>query len=295
MKRILVTGATGNVGMEVIHYLEELSSAHEIIAAVRDLDEAKNKLPNFPELRFRQFNFENAATFAAAFYQVDVLFLLRPPQLSEIDKIFRPLLNAAKKNGINKIVFLSVQGAEQSKVIPHNKIERLIKELHFSYIFVRPSYFMQNLTTTLLPEIVNSKSLTLPSADAKFNWVDVKNIGEASAKLILDFDAYQHQSFEITGTENKSFAEVTKLMTEITGERISYCSINPISFYFKKRKEGIKSSFALVMTILHFLPRFQGEPAISENYQKLTGTQPTTLRAFIQREKEELMEPLKGQ
>lgn len=291
MKRILITGATGNIGMEVIHYLQELSSADEVIAAVRKAENAKEEFKDSPNLRFRRFDFENAATFAAAFHQIDVLFLLRPPQLSEVDKIFRPLLKAAKESGINKLVFLSVQGAEQSKVIPHNKIERLIQELQFNYVFVRPSYFMQNLTTTLLPDIVKHKSITLPAGDAKFNWVDVKNIGEGSAKLILDFKTYQNQAYEITGTENKSFAEVTKLMTEVMGERIRFININPLSFYFKKRKEGVKRGFALVMAILHFLPRFQSAPAVSENYRKLTGKQPTTLRAFIQREQGKFTEP----
>jgi uncharacterized protein YbjT (DUF2867 family) len=288
MKRILVTGATGNIGLEVVHYLNALNSECEIIAAVRDIADAKQKSPEAVNLQFRQFDFENPDTFSAAFHLVDVLFLLRPPQISEVDKFFRPLLVAAEENGIRNVVFLSVQGAEKSKVIPHNKIEDLIQELEFNFIFVRPSYFMQNLTTTLLPEIVNDKRITLPSGKAKFNWIDVKNIGEATAYLILNFAKYQNRPFEITGTENKNFAEVVDLMTEITGETISFQSINPVSFYFKKRKDGMASGFAMVMTILHFLPRFQKEPHISDNYQKLTGKKPTSIREFIAREKEKI-------
>ena len=284
MKRILVTGATGNIGLEVVHYLNVLNSDCEIIAAVRDVTDAKRKFSDAVNLQFRQFDFENPDTFSAAFHLVYVLFLLRPPQISEVDKFFRPLLVAAKANGIRNVVFLSVQGAEKSKVIPHNKIENLIQELDFNYIFVRPSYFMQNLTTTLLPEIVNDKRITLPSGKAKFNWIDVKNIGEATAHLIFNFAKYQNRPFEITGTENKNFAEVVDLMSEITGETISFQSINPIRFYFKKRKEGTASGFAVVMTILHFLPRFQKEPEISGNFQKLTGKKPTSIREFIARE-----------
>jgi uncharacterized protein YbjT (DUF2867 family) len=291
MKRILITGATGNIGIEVIHSLKKLNSDVDIIAAVRNVEKAKKQFADSAVLLFRQFDFENSDTFSASFNQIDVLFLLRPPQISEVDKFFRPLLNSAKENGISKIVFISVQGAEKSRAIPHNKIERLIQELKFNYIFVRPSYFMQNLTTTLLPEIIISRSITLPSGNAKFNWVDVKNIGEASARLLLDFEKYQNQSFEITGTENKTFTEVTRIMTEITGERIRFRTINPLGFYFKKKKEGIRSGFALVMTILHFLPRFQRAPDISDSYQKLMGMHPTTLREFIEREKEKMEVP----
>lgn len=288
MKRILVTGATGNIGLEVVHYLSELNFDSQIFAAVRNIEKAKKVFKNHPDLHYRSFDFENQNTFSQAFEQVDILFLLRPPHISDVENLFRPLLNSAKENRINKIVFLSVQGAEKSKIIPHNKIERIIQELRFEYIFVRPSYFMQNLTTTLLPEILNKRSITLPSGRAKFNWIDVKNIGEASANLIAQFKKYQNQAYEITGTENKNFREIASLMTEITGERIKFKNINPISFFFQKKNEGVQSGFAIVMTILHFLPRLQAEPKISNNYQKLTGKTPTTLKEFINREKEKI-------
>lgn len=291
MKRILITGATGNIGTEVVHYLYELENEAEIIVAVRNIKSAKNKFPNCPKLVFRTFDFEEQNSFNGAFKDIDILFLLRPPHISEVDKYFQPLLKSAKKNGIEKVVFLSVQGAEKSKVIPHNKIERLIKSNDFKYIFVRPSYFMQNLTTTLLPEILENQTITLPSGQAKFNWIDVKNIGQVSAVLIKSFDKYQNSAYEITGTENKNFQEVTEIMTEITGTKFRFKSINPISFYFKKRKSGVQSGFAIVMTILHFLPRLQREPEISDNYFKLTGNKTTTLKEFINREKEKITTP----
>ena len=273
------------------NYLMQSQSDCEVIAAGRSVEKMKKRFQDDLNLSFVSFDFENTDSFKTAFSGIDILFLLRPPHISEVEKYFRPLLNSAKEHGIDQVVFLSVQGAEKSKVIPHNKIERLIEELEFNYIFVRPSYFMQNLTTTLLPEILNERSITLPSGSAKFNWIDIRNIGEATAKLILDFKDYQNKYIEITGSENENFTEVARLITEITGEKIRFQSMNPIRFYFKKRKEGMESGFAMVMTLLHFLPRFQNEPFISDNYHRLTGKHPTTLRDFIKRETEKLTTP----
>lgn len=285
MNKILITGATGNIGQEMVDYLCKLDQNSEIIAAVRNVDKAKSKFSNYPNLNFRQFDFEDQDSFNSAFGNIDILFLLRPPHISDVEKYFKPLLQSAQDNGIRKIVFLSVQGAEKSKVIPHNKIERLINSFNFDYIFVRPSYFMQNLTTTLLPEIQKKKTITLPSGKAKFNWIDTKNIGEATARLIQTFEKYKNSAYEITGTENKNFSEVAEIMTEVLGAQITYKSINPISFYFKKRKEGTQSGFAVVMTILHFLPRFQKEPEISDNFKLFTGKEPTLLKEFVERER----------
>ncbi|NOQ70354.1 MAG: hypothetical protein GQ574_00005 [Crocinitomix sp.] len=148
---------------------------------------------------------------------------------------------------------------------------------------------MQNITTTLLPEIRNSHSITLPSGKAKFIWIDVENIGEAISVLIESFQNHKNMVYEITVGENKNFDEVTEIMSEITGIKISFNKINPISFYFKKKKNGLESGFALIMTILHFLPRFQKPPKISDSYNKLTGSNPTTIREIIEREKQKMI------
>ncbi len=154
MKRILVTGATGNIGKEVIKYLFEINTTHQISAAVRDINSTQKLFSRHKALELRTFDFENKNTFKEAFTDVDTLFLLRPPHLSDVKNYIPPLLKTARESGIKRIVFLSVQGAEKSNIIPHNKIERYIKSYNFKYIFVRPSYFMQNLTTALLPELL---------------------------------------------------------------------------------------------------------------------------------------------
>jgi uncharacterized protein YbjT (DUF2867 family) len=285
-RTIFITGATGNVGREVIRFLSSMDNEDRIIAGVRNLSEAENKIPESQGLIYRVFDFEDSQTFVRALEDVDILFLLRPPHLSDVRKFFKPLLLSARDQGIKKIVFLSVQGAERSKVIPHNKIESLIKSMGFRYIFVRPGYFMQNLITSLLPEIKNHQSITLPSGDAKFNWIDVKDIGEVSAVLLDSFDTYQNNAFIITGQENKNFQEVTEEMTRILGFTIVFRSINPISFFFRKKKEGMTTGYALVMTLLHFLPRVQPEPDISSDFFQLTKKKPILLRDFIYREKD---------
>ena len=98
---------------------------------MRDVEKA-NESPQFnSKVKYRTFDFENEQTHEEAFFKVDILFLLRPPHISDVDKYFKPLLERAKNCDIENVVFLSVQGAEKSKVIPHNKIEHLIKALGF--------------------------------------------------------------------------------------------------------------------------------------------------------------------
>lgn len=283
MEKILITGATGNVGFEVISYLAQLSQLNTIVAGVRSVEKAK-ELITFKGVEFREFDFERTDTYSNALNGIDTVFLLRPPHISDVENIFRPLLASFTKHKVNKIVFLSVQGAEKSSIIPHNKIEKMICNFGFEYIFLRPSYFMQNLTTTLIGDIKQNRSIALPAGRAKFNWVDIKNIAEVAAILINRFDDFKGRKIEITGYENENFSKVVELINQQVASPIRYLSVNPIKFYKIKKKSGMAKGMILVMIFLHFLPRFQKDPNISTFFEDLTGRKPTNLRDFIKRE-----------
>lgn len=288
-QQILITGATGNIGRAVIKHLAAEAEQWQPIAAVRNPSKAKAQFQQWPALRYSTFDFAEPGTFQPALEQADMLFLLRPPNLADVERYFRPLLETALSLNVSKIIFLSVQGADKSRLIPHHQIEKLIRELGFRYIFIRPGYFMQNLTTALLPEIRSKHRITLPAGRALFNWIDVDNIGEAVARLVPNFARYQGQAIDITGSENLSFYQVATLLSNITGRPIQFRSINPLSFYGKKLSQGSSSGFALVMTMLHFLPRLQQAPPISQHYQLLTGKPTRTLAEFIALHKDQFL------
>lgn len=285
MKQILITGATGNIGQEVIKHLFQQNTDHQVIAGVRDPAKASWLKKEYPKLQLRTFDFEQPETYTAALKEIDRIFLLRPPQLASVKKYFVPLLSQMKSAQINQVIFLSVQGVETSKVIPHHKIEQLIKQNELQYCFIRPGYFMQNLTTTLYQDIQNKRKIILPAGKARFNWVDGENIGEVAARVLHEFEHYKNQAFDLTGYEPTDFYQVTRMINEVIQHPIHYQSVNPLKFYQIKKKEGVNKGMIMVMIMLHFLPRFQKDPEISTKFEEITGRKPATLKEFIQREK----------
>lgn len=278
-KKILITGATGNVGEAVIRFLIAKHTDNTIIAGVRNIEKSRSVFNNYPHLEFRTFDFENPETFDVAFKQIDTLFLLRPPHISDVDQVFAPLIASIEKHDIKNVVFLSVQGADKMSFIPHAKIEKLITSSSLHYCFLRPSYFMQNLITTLLEDIKDG-CIVLPAGKAKFNWVDVDNIGEVTALILSDFDRYSNQTIEITGSENLSFSEAVDIVNRQTGQNLKFKSPCLFSFFRYKRKQGVANAMIMVMIMLHFLPRLQKPPRISPAYNTITGKEPTSLAEF---------------
>ena len=280
MTNVLITGATGNIGLSAINALSKMQHKLNIVAGVRDIEIDKDRLKGH-KINIVKFDFTNYSTYKTALQNCDILFLLRPPQIAETDKFFKPLIKAAKDSGIKHIVFLSVQGVEKNKLIPHHKIEKLIVESKLLYTFLRPAYFMQNFTTTLNSDLVNKKIIFLPAGNSKFTLVDVRDIGNAAAVILSDVTKHINRSYELTCNQKLTFREMASKLSDVLGLKIKYTSPNLINFYLTKRKEKMPSMLILVMIMLHYFPRFQNEPVTTGCVDTITGKQPITPEGIL--------------
>lgn len=286
MKNLLITGASGNIGYEIIRGLHDIGTPHRIIAANQNIIKAKEELSGFLSLEYRTLDFADPGTFPAALKDIDTVFLLRPPQLADVPKYFEPFVDAMLEKNIREIVFLSVQGVEKQKSIPHHKIEKLIIDKGLEYAFLRPAYFMQNLTTTLVHEIRTDNKIFIPSGKAIFTWVDAMDIGLVGAHILSNFAEYRNRPYVITGSEQKGFEEVATLLSRVTGRNITYESPSLMKFFREKRKLGIPKMMIFVMIMLHYLPRFSKKRSpLTDTVQNITSRTPGILEAFLEREK----------
>jgi uncharacterized protein YbjT (DUF2867 family) len=280
MANVLITGATGNVGSTVISALVSLPHHLNLFAGVRNISESA-KTGDYNNVKPVSFDFTDPANAKNALQHCDILFLLRPPQLSEVNKYFKPIVDGCVETGVKHIVFLSVQGVEKSKIIPHHKIEKLITDSKIPYTFLRPAYFMQNFTTTLHADLVSKNCIYLPAGNAKFTLIDVRDIGLVAAKIITNTAAHINKSYELTCNQKLSFTEMAALLTKGLGIPVRFISPDLFRFFITKRREKIPVMLILVMIMLHYLPRFQKEPLITGWVKKLTGSDPVTFQQFI--------------
>jgi len=280
MTRVLITGATGNVGIAVLSALQKLDHHIEIHAGVRDALLVNAALSGF-DIKTVPFDFENTETFLPALKNVDLLFLLRPPQLSDVKTCFAPLIEVAQQSGVQHIVFLSVQGVENSSFIPHHKIEKLIVDSAIPFTFLRPAYFMQNFTTTLRNDIVNHQRIYLPAGTARFTLVDVEDIGDVAAKIITEPQHHVNKSYDLTNNETLTFADMADVLSRGIGKTILFISPNVFQYFWTKRKEKVPTMFILVMIMLHYVPRFQKTPPTTDCVLSITGHEPITFAHFV--------------
>jgi uncharacterized protein YbjT (DUF2867 family) len=278
-KKVLITGATGNVGMEVIRALSRQQHGVEIVGAVRDTEADGCKFSE-TKIKLRKLDFLDEHTFEDALDDISVLFLIRPTQILDAAAVFDPFIRKAREMGVKHIVFLSVQGAQQTSIVPHKRIEQSIVQSGVAFTFLRPAYFMQNFTTVLREELIQSKGFSLPAGDTPFALVDVRDIASVAAKVLLSPTMHQGMAYELTSNELLTFKQMAFKISEAVGEQIRFRSPVLWEFYWMKHLAGIPFAKIMLMIWLHFLPRFQKSPDLTDCVERITGRQPISFEQF---------------
>lgn len=278
---ILVTGATGNVGREVVRSLQ----AEGIICrvGVRNPDKVKDEFGD--DVQVVAFDFLDPTTFEGAFAGIRSLFLVRPPQLANIPREIAPALEYAVEQTLEHIVFLSLQGVESSKVTPHYKIESLIDSLPVDSTFLRAGFFMQNLTTTHLEEIRDEHIIAVPVGDAKTSFIDVRDIGAVGAKALI-YPEHSNKSYTLTGSEALTYYQAAEILSEVVGHPIRYTRPNPIRFFMSMVGKGNGFGYSLIVTALYSATRAGNAREISDDVQNILEREPITFQQFAEDHRE---------
>lgn len=282
MGKILVTGSTGNIGYYVV---KDLLSRGEIVkAAVSNIERGKKKLEGIA-CELVAFDFLKSETFEAALENVDRIFLIRPPKLAKPKKDMKPFLDLVKCKGIKQIVFVSLLGVEQNPVVPHRKIEDMIRELEIPYTFLRPSFFMQNLNTTHREDIKLRNELYMPVGKAKTSFIDTRDIASI-ASICLTEKEHINKSYTLTGSEALDYYEIGHILTDVLGKKIEYK--NPPTLKFRKTliERGIEKSFANVMMMLYIMTKLGTAKSITPTAEKLLGRKPISFRQYAEDHKQ---------
>ncbi len=113
---IFITGATGNVGAEIVRQLSDRE--HRVRVAQRNLKPSSNSSPS-STVEDVNFDFHQPQTFNSAFQGVKRVFLMRPPALSQVKTYMYPAIDSAIASGVEQIVFfIRTWSREQSDYSP---------------------------------------------------------------------------------------------------------------------------------------------------------------------------------
>ncbi|MEQ8705512.1 MAG: NmrA family NAD(P)-binding protein [Phaeodactylibacter sp.] len=283
---ILVTGATGTVGEPLVRFLQRASSEHRFFFTARRPAIIRHKI-DAKTWQIRQFDFEDIYSFKSALKEIDRLFLLRPPNLTDVKGYILPLLKAAKEAEVKLIVFLSIQSADKNKWTPHYKIEKALKESGINYIFLRSGFFMQNFLQEIREDITKRDEVFVPAGSNRFSFIDAEELAEVTADLLLNAPEAS-QIYTLTGTSPMDYYRVATVASEALGRPIRYTNPNPFWFIFRKMMRGRSLMFAFIQVVLYRFNRVPPADQYRHTLQRLLNRPPKSLSAFFIEHQEEL-------
>lgn len=278
---ILVIGALGNVGAEVVR---ELLNKNVPVRAA-DMDAEKVKARFGDAVQAVRFDFADANTYADTFNGVEKMFLLRPPQIIDVKRAMFPAIDAAKLAGVRHVVFLSLIGIENAKFIPHYKVEQYLRACSFETTFLRCSFFMQNLNTVHRQEIRERNEIFVPVGKAKTSFIDARDIG-AVAATVLTQAGHENEHYDLTGCEALDYWQASNIMSSVFGKKITYRNPNLLKFFIETIKRGTPFAFTVVMIGLYTSTRFGMAKPVTDEVENLIGRKPISFHQYVMDYKE---------
>ncbi len=217
---ILLTGATGTNGREVVKQLSD--KGVKIRVMVRKRENAN--LPPSSNIEYVIGNFDDVATLRDALAGVQRAFLLSPGSAEQVIREGN-FIRAAKQAEVHQVVRFSILGAEPdspSRLIRrHGQAEELLKDSGMAFTILRPSYFMQNLLWYV--KDIKSEGVfysSLPTT-CKHSHVDVRD-NAAVAVAALTEVGHGGKVYRITGLEALTYEEVAEILSDAIGKKVRY-------------------------------------------------------------------------
>ena len=281
VETILVSGATGTVGSEVVRQLSSSTDVN-IKAAARSVEKIKNLEGD--KVKTVSIDYNKLESLKEAL-NVDKLFLLTP-DVPNAHELASNLVNEAKKAGVRYIVKQSVMGADEGADVGtmrlHREAEKIIEESGVPYTFLRPNEFMQNFINFRGHSIKNNNAFYLPLENAKVSVVDVRDIAAVAVKALMENgdNKYKNKKYLITGPEALSYHQMAELLSNATGKKISYVAISE-----EEAKGGMKEMGMdnwLINTISELSNYFKKGYAsqVSSAVEEVTGKKPISFSQF---------------
>ncbi|TRD00123.1 NmrA/HSCARG family protein [Mesorhizobium sp. WSM4303] len=227
---ILVTGATGNIGRQVVEHLVKRGA--DVRALVRDPSKA-----SFPAgVSVVQGDFLDVDSLRKAMSGVSTLFLLNAVVPDEFTQALIAL-NVARSAGIERIVYLSVIHADVYVNVPHFAgkfgVERMIEQMDFKATILRPAYFIQN--DLMVEDIITGYgTYPMPIGAKGLAMIDARDIAEIAALELLRREQSEEplalDRINLVGPQRLTGTDIAAIWSDVLARPISYSGDNTEGF-----------------------------------------------------------------
>jgi uncharacterized protein YbjT (DUF2867 family) len=269
---LLITGATGTIGSELVKALTARGADFAVMSS---------KPAALGSGRVHG-DFADPASLRQAFAGVQTLFLLFPLSPESLE-LARNAVEAAQAAGVKHIVRSSGAGADANSPVAiaqlQGRIDALIEASGIAYTFLRPNGFMQNWVNFYAGQL-KAGSYAAPHGEAGISVVDVRDIAEAAATVLLNPAAHAGQAYTLTGGEALSTRQQVAALAAAAGSEIAYSDISDAEAEAGLRAWGLPDVMVGYFMSLNHVYKQGWAAGVSPDVERLTGHAPRRFAGF---------------
>lgn len=276
-EKILVTGATGTIGSQVVRHL----SSRGINSRVAIHSSSKAEMLKGMAVEICWLDYDKPKTMEAALQGIDKLFLLTPDLENQVS-MAEQMIDLAKKAGVSHIVRSSAYGVDLEKDFTfariHGQVEQYIRASGLVYTMLRPNVFMENFIK-LYPAI--DGKFYLPLGSGKVSYVAVQDIA-AVAVEVLTQPGHAGKVYDLTGPEALSMYQITEMLTQALDKSFTYVEVSEDTIRKEMQVAGIPDGS--IHALLEAFGIFKASllSSVTNDIEKVTGRKATTFIQFAQ-------------
>ena len=270
-----ITGVTGKLGSYVADLVDKKGIASVHLA--RSPERAKV----YSSAEIREMVYANTPEMVEALKGIDILLVVSARENPERVKEHKEFLNAAKLAEVQHIVYTSFYGADEKATFilsrDHAQTEAYIKELGFTYTFLRDNFYLDFLIDIAL----ENGEIRGPAGSGLVSAVARKDTSRVAAEILLNPKEWENQSLNLTGPEDLSMQEIVALLSKESGKTITYVD-ESVEEAYESRKKWPAQTWEYDAWVSTYTAIKAGEQAgVSTDIEKVLGHPASSLLDII--------------
>lgn len=274
---IVITGATGKVGGATAAALAERGV--ECCAVARDPARASSLSGVSAVIAG---DLDDEASLREAFAGARRVLVV-PPVTPAVHDQGRRAIDAARAAGVEHVVLLSGMGASAGAPISlgdwHGRNEDTLRASGLDWTILRPNYFQQNYLGSA--DAVRAGQLHGATGDGRVSIVDVGDVGRVAAAALTE-DGHAGQSYDITGPEALTHADMAAILADELGHDVAYVDAEPQAFGDMLASFGVPGWMAEAFAGFHGAFRAGYGAPVTDVVEQVGGAPATSFREFVQ-------------
>jgi NAD(P)H dehydrogenase (quinone) len=281
---IIVTGATGQLGRQIVENLVKHVPASQVGVSVRDPEKAADI--KALGVRVRQGNFADAESLKQTFEgATQVLIVSSNARASGGDPLaqHRNAIAAAKAAGATRIVYTSHMAASESSAFPpaldHAATEDMLANSGLKWAALRHGFYAAS-GVAMLGDGLKMGLIEAPT-DGRVSWTAHADLAEAAAIILAHEGKYDGPTPPLTGSKALDYADLAKIATEVLGKPVQRKTLTDDKLKAKIAARGMPESVAH-LALGFFIASRNGEFAtVDPTLGKLLGRPLTSMREVM--------------